>query len=111
MAESRPRTRGGLAMLRSAFHVRGNRLHLLQSQILGHAVHDGDVTHVALERGELLQQVLGMLTGESREVLHSVCIGPVTSAARGYALRLHAVLIDFAPACDQSRIPARARFG
>src|ERR1700720_238402 len=108
MAESRPRAREGLAMLRGGFHVRGYRLHLLQSQVLRHAVHDGDVAHVALERGELFQQVLGMLTGEPRKVRHSVPIGSVTGAARGDAFRLDAVFIDLAPTRDQSGIPAWA---
>src|SRR3984893_9825345 len=111
---SRITARGGARAQRASrggFHVRSYRLHLMQSQVLRHAVHNGDVAHIALERGELLQQVLGMLTGESREVRHSVRIGPVTGAARGDAFRFDAVFIDLAPARDQSGIPARARFG
>ena len=77
--------------------VRRHRLHLRQAQILGDAMHDGDITHVALEGGQLLQDILRVLTCESREVLQAVRVGPVTGTASGHAFRLDAVLVDSRP--------------
>ena len=67
--------------LRLSLEIRSYRLHFLQAQVLSDTVHDGDVAQVALERGELLQHVLSMLAGQSREVGGSVSIRTVARRA------------------------------
>src|SRR5437763_14393770 len=101
-----PKCRGAdVALLGLRLQVRRHRLHLRQAQILGDAMHDGDITHVALEGGQLLQDILRVLTCESREVLQAVRVGPVTGTASGHAFRLDAVPVDFTPTCHQRRVP------
>src|ERR1700758_387634 len=89
----------------------GDGVHVAEIQVLRHAVHDGHVAHVALEGGELLQDILRVLTREPREVLSSVCVGPVAAAAGGDTLCRDAVLVDLASARRRGRGAAGTGLG